>query len=299
MTSALLRCRQSRLRPRWRAAAAAAGRDRRRSHCVDVVVVELLAPEQAGERLALHQPLVVGQRRPAAARRRRRRPRPAAAAKSASKSAKGSAAAGVASRRQAQPQTVVAVAPGVDGARGSAPRPWCPSPSGLTAPRRPSTTALVEAVLDVRRAGSATPHSRSTLVSFSVKSSSGVALAGQPVVAQVVVLGVHERLGRARCAAADGAARARRASRPQAQVLRNQSVGSRCSVGRLRPAVGGADADQDVVRARPWRTRRRRRSSGPRRRRRCRSARTPARPCRAAGSRRPGRRRGRRACGYL
>ena len=35
--------------------------------------------------------------------------------------------------------------------------------------------------------------------------------------------------------------------RPQDQVLRNQSVGSRCSARRLGPAVGDRDADQDVV----------------------------------------------------
>ena len=51
-------------------------------------------------------------------------------------------------------------------------------------------------------------------------------------------------------------------------------------------------ADQQVVGRRPWRTRRRRRSSGPRRTRRYRAARTPTSPRRAAVGRRPGRRRG-------
>jgi hypothetical protein len=37
--------------------------------------------------------------------------------------------------------------------------------------------------------------------------------------------------------------------RPHDQVLRNQSVGSRCSVAGVGPAIGRGDLDQDVVRA--------------------------------------------------
>ena len=69
---------------------------------------------------------------------------------------------------------------------------------------------------------------------------------------------------------------------PHDQVLRNQTVGS--------TSIGAASGPRLVTRIRirmssddrPWRTRRRRRSSGRRRRRRCRAARTRARPCAAA-----------------
>ena len=55
MMSALLRCRQSALRPCWRA-----GRRRRLQRVAvqplrDVEVIELLGPDHAGERLALHE----------------------------------------------------------------------------------------------------------------------------------------------------------------------------------------------------------------------------------------------------
>ena len=81
------------------------------------------------------------------------------------------------------------------------------------------------------------------------------------------------------------------------QVLRNQSVGSRCSSAASGPRLAAVIADEDVVRRRPWRTRRTRRSSGRRRRRRCRAARTPARRGCAGGWSRPGRRRGRPPAG--
>ncbi len=81
----------------------------------------------------------------------------------------------------------------------------------------------------------------------------------------------------------------------QLQVSRNQSVGSTCSVAASGPAVRDGDADADVVRHPPWRSRPPRRSSGPRRRRRCRAARTRGRAGRGARSPRRGRRTGTRA----
>ena len=72
----------------------------------DVVVVELLAPQHPGERLAHHQRLVGRRAGRASARRRTRRPRPAACATTWSKSAPSAVAASgaVAGRPQPQPQ---------------------------------------------------------------------------------------------------------------------------------------------------------------------------------------------------
>ena len=100
----------------------------------------------------------------------------------------------------------------------------------------------MDAVLHVRRAFAA-PESRSAFVSFSVKRSSGVSLGDEP--AQPERARARASMPRAaRRRARDAGARA---PRSQDQVLRNQSVGSRWSVRRFRPAVGRRDADQDVV----------------------------------------------------
>ena len=56
-------------------------------------------------------------------------------------------------------------------------------------------------------------------------------------------------------------------SSPQDHVLRNHSVGKHAKPGRFRAAIVHGDADEDVFRRLPSRTRRTRRSSGRRRRR--------------------------------
>ena len=99
---------------------------------LDVVVVELLGPDQPGERLPLDQPLVLGQPgRPAA--RRRRPPRRSAAAKIASASANGVGVPDVAPGAAA----TVSVAPGAIAQPVVAPPPSCRRPAGLTASGRP------------------------------------------------------------------------------------------------------------------------------------------------------------------
>ena len=108
--------------------------------------------------------------------------------------------------------------------------------------RRPSRTACRSA----RRRAAA------VLVSFSVNSSSGGAVGDRLDVEaespERRVLGHRPRRpARLRCR---GFSSQPSCVQPHDQVLRNQSVGSRCSVAASGPAVGDGDADQDVVRRR-------------------------------------------------
>ena len=166
----MFRWRQSALRPcvarrRWRRAGRVAVEPAR-----DVVVVELLAPEQAGERLALDAALVVGHRAGRRARRRTRPPRRARWPRSASASANGVARARppcsrsrmrLACRRAGSIEPVVTRPP------------WCRLPSGLTASGPTVHDRRVERVLDVRRAVRRPRRAARLFVSFSVKSSRG------------------------------------------------------------------------------------------------------------------------------
>ncbi len=76
MTSALLRCRHAELRAFRRSGGGGAPAGSPCSHCVHIVVVELLAPEQSGEGLALHGSCIVGHVARVGARDRTRRPPP-------------------------------------------------------------------------------------------------------------------------------------------------------------------------------------------------------------------------------
>ena len=114
------------------------------------------------------------------------------------------------------------------------------------------------------------PKSRSLLVSFSVNSSGGVALACRARTRRA-----RRAIGATTAACVrPRAAPARAARSPHDQVLRNHSVGSTCKLGRSGPRLRRVISDQDVLGRRPSRTRRTRRSSGRRRRCPCRAART-------------------------
>ena len=217
--SALLRWNQSRV-----AAVPAFGRRRRlrrvaREPPRDVEVVELLGPDHAGERLALHQPRVGVGDALLAARRRTRRPRRPAARTTASKSANGSPAASAGRRRS---RNVRRRRPGPSSTWWTA--HFVPSPTGLTAPASPCDDEVVDAVLERARArprpkgGGRWSRSRRTAAPRRARRTG--AGGGD--------LGMA-RAGRRRRPPAARAARAAPRPRVQDQVLRNQSCGSRCS----------------------------------------------------------------------
>ena len=180
---------------------------------------------------------------------------------------------------QAQPDRD-RVSPGATSS-GSAPPPWCPRCAGIHRVGVAVDDVVVEAVLDVAATRSATPKSRSALVSFSVKSSVGAPLAvrasaGRSSASSSAIAACRPAPTRR---AVDGAAR-RRVPRPGvAEPERRQHVQRR----RLRAAVGDRDRGSGCRRRRPWRTRRRRRSSG-------RSSKTPVSSSSNSGSSRPRRR---------
>ena len=132
--------------------------------------------------------------------------------------------------------------------RGSAPPPWCrcapASPRAGPRPRsrgtRPSRTA----------ARSAHRTAAPGCVSFSVNSSCRQA-AVRPEITRpdASCRATDARRARSTTSRARSSGRGPQPSdvQPQHQVLRNQSVGSRWSARRLRPAVGDGDADQQIV----------------------------------------------------
>ena len=152
----------------------------------------------------------------------------------------------------------------------------------------------VKGVLHVRLRVGRRRRAASRLVSFSVKSSSG----GRSAVRSLGLQRVPPERRCARPRMPAGPLRRMLGLGPVALALAAPAPGvaepeRRQQVHRrgLGAAVGHGDADQDVVGRRPWRTRRRRRSSGRRRRRRCRPARTRGPTCRARGSPGPAARR--------
>ena len=91
--------------------------------------------------------------------------------------------------------------------KDSAPPTLVPLPCRIDrVPRQPSTTASLNAIFDERSARSGTPHNRSALVSFSVKSNSGVPSQASQYVTQVVMVGTDEAIAAA-CPSALGPAR--------------------------------------------------------------------------------------------
>ena len=167
-------------------------------------------------------------------------------------------------------------------------------------PRRalPCDDEVVDAVLHERRGVRPSANSRSAFVSFSVNSSSGVAVAVQ------VAPSVHRRRR------ATTVAQTRRSHRrvtsdgrgvpgSHAHRLRNQIVGSTIEPRRLRTAILHGDPDQDVLGRRLRVLDEDVEVAIARRRRPCRAARTPAGRGRAARSRRSARAYGNAACGYL
>ena len=211
--------------------------------------------------------------------RRTRRPRPCASrTPRRSRAERGSRAIGPL-RSSAGARTVLR-RPRATVERRSAPRPWCPLRAGFTASARrgrrsrgtrPSRTAPAFGV----------PKSRSELVSFSVKSSSGCAVAVERDSCPVRgARCARRRSGRSRRAAPR--ARASASPRPTTRCCGTRASAAGASVRGVGAAVGHRDADQDVLGVGLGVLDEDVEVAVLARRRRCRAARTPAAPCRAA-----------------
>ena len=197
----------------------------------DVVVVELLAPEQARERLAHDAPAVVVEGVGDDRGVERVRLAHAAREQGVELARPGSSPWGGALPSRSRTETV---SPGRHASAGSARAALVPVALGVHAPRggrgrrsrgtRPSRTG--------RR--SVPPKRRSKFVSFSVNRSSGAPSTDEPAQAERLVVGLdHAGSPRAR-------SRGRGLPGSHDHVLRNQSVGSRWQLGGLRPAIGHA-----------------------------------------------------------
>ena len=213
-----------------------------RSQRVDVVLVVLLGPQQPGERLAHDQRRVRAQRRRDHRRVEASASLAARVAPRASKPGPSGVAVRRGRRREAQPDRRAR-------RRRASSSTWCAAHFVPVARRLDRVLRAVhDAGVDRRPSRAAVafgaPNRRSLFVSFSQNSSA------RRRVARAAATRPARDARRAR-------GHARRPSRPRSagfgapsphdHVLRNHSVGSRCSVAVVGPAVVRADEHEDVV----------------------------------------------------
>ncbi len=251
---------------------------------VDVEVVVLLRPEHPGERLAVDPALVLAERAgrdPLVELVGVGEPLPERLLEGRAEGRSAGRAVGEAELDELDTRPPAR--------RGrSAPRPSSRSSPGSPRPVSPATTYRWNASFTYG-VGFGWPQSLSAFLSFSVNRSSGLAVAGERVLAQLG-MGGHDRPA---LLAED---RLRRPRRPTTRCSGTTASGA----GAAGPPPGrgcGPRPGSGCLPAPPWRTRGRRRSSGRRRRSPCRAARTRAPPATAAGSSRRGPGTGTRAAG--